>query len=65
MATINFPSGTNQQLFVDFLEGQGFTDFKNNDSDVWVADIVLDDNPEVVHEVFAFNGSIIARHGYQ
>jgi len=64
MALITFPSGTNQQLFVEYLNSTNILDYEDRDSDIWVKDMVLYSEQSVIDYLFSLGGYITGKTGF-
>jgi len=64
MALVTFPSCTNQQLFISFLDNNNVVEYEDRDCDVWVQDDVLDHNDNYVSYVFSLGGYITGKIGF-
>lgn len=72
MARIQFPSNTNQSLFIDFLQNKGVPAYDetgvpaydDTGVDLIISDILLESSNEVVDIALSLGGSITSRRGF-
>ncbi|MCK5788468.1 MAG: hypothetical protein KAH32_05695 [Chlamydiia bacterium] len=64
MARIQFPSNTNQSLFIDFLQNKGVSEYDDTGVDLIISDILLESSNEVVDIALSLGGSITSRRGF-